>query len=249
MIKLQVRRKYLMLYENLTFLKKNDRPFFYTNFVSTIDGKVQVNGKNQSAYWPIGSETDFQTLLDLRAYSDLFIHGKNTALGFNHLGRIQSLEFKERRKKLGKKENLQYIVITNTPDDSLLEFLKDARGEKAYIVTTEEANISEALKQQVKLLRIGKGQVDLKKLSDWMFKEDFKNVLVEGGPTLLGSFMAEDLIDEVFLTIAPKIFGNIGHQTLSLIEGVLFAPDKIKKWELLSVKQVVNELFLRYRLS
>lgn len=233
-----------MLYENLTFPKKNNRPFFYTNFVSTVDGKTQINLPN---YWPIGSETDFQTFLDLRAYSDIFIHGKNTALGTNHLARIQSASFRERRKKLGKNRELKYMVVANNPEDNLLEFLHETDGEKAYLVTSEESKISDELKAQVNLLRMGKNQVDLKQLSNFLYENGFKDVLVEGGATLLGSFMREDLIDEIFLTLAPKIFGNIDHRTLTLIEGYLFPPDKIKKLELISVKQVESELFLRYR--
>jgi len=38
-----------MLYPNLKFPKFSDRPFFYTNFVQTIDGKV---GVKEEGYWP-----------------------------------------------------------------------------------------------------------------------------------------------------------------------------------------------------
>lgn len=193
-----------MLYPNLRFPKKANRPFFYTNFVSTVDGKIQVL-KNTKDYWPIGSKTDYQTLLKLRSYADCLIHGKNTAKEFGGIT-LQSLNkptFKNIRRKIGKDPILPYYVV-------------EKRG-------------------------------DLQKLAGDFYKKGYKNVLVEGGPHLLGSFLKENLIDEIFLTIAPKIFGNTESSTLTLVEGVLFPKKSIKKLSLLSVKKVGNELFLRYK--
>lgn len=237
-----------MIYPNLKFPEIKDRPFFFTNFVSTIDGKVQIL-ENGSKYWPIGSEIDFQTLLDLRASSDIFIHGKNTALGFNHLLRINSEEFIKRREKIGKQKALEYMVITSNPDDSLLEFLKNDFGVKAYIVTTRKAKISKELESCVRVVRFGEEKVDLKLLSQFLHSKGFVNVLMEGGPTLLGEFLKENLIDEVFLTVAPKIFGNEKAKSLTLVEGYLFPPEQIKNLKLISVIQNNNELFLRYSIS
>ena len=70
-----------MFYRNLKFPKIKNRPFFYTNFVQTVDGKVQVL-KNTKDYWPIGSKLDHEALLELRAYSDCLIHGSNLAKEF-----------------------------------------------------------------------------------------------------------------------------------------------------------------------
>lgn len=75
--------------------------------------------------------------------------------------------------------------------------------------------------------------------------EGYKHILVEGGPTLLGSFLKEGLIDEIFLTIAPKIFGSKPGSTKTLIEGILLPSNKFKL-KLISVKKIKDELFLRY---
>lgn len=179
-----------MFYQNLNFPKLKSRPFFFTNFVATLDGKVAVKKPN---YWPIGSKIDHQILLELRSWADCLLHGKNLAR-----------EFGEVTKKSLKRyhPHLPYIVVTshNLPD--LVSMLQ----EKGY-----------------------------------------KRVLVEGGPTLLTSFLKEDLIDEIFLTISPKIFGSEKDITLTLVEGYLFPPNQIKKFKLISVKKMGDEVFLRYR--
>lgn len=159
----------------------------------------------RQGYWPIGSKLDHQVLLELRAYADCLIHGKNLFNEFGHITK-QSLredKFKSLRKKLGKNPNLPYIV----------------------------------------------GSHDLKGLSKDLYKKGYKNILVEGGPTLLGSFLKEDLIDGIFLTIAPKVYGTEDGITKTLVEGILFSPRKIKTLKLVSMKKINDEVFLRYALK
>ena len=189
-----------MLYPNLKFSKSlKNRPFFYTNFVSTIDGKVSVA---EDGYWPIGSKKDYETLIELRAYADCLIHGKNLYKEFGEITKssLSKESFKKLRIKLGKNPELPYVIAER----------------------------------------------NLKKLISELSKQGYKNILVEGGPTLLGSFFSEGLIDEVFLTISPKIYGSKPFSTKTLIEGILLPPNKFKL-KLISVKEIKSELFLRYR--
>ena len=116
------------------------------------------------------------------------------------------------------------------------------------LVTTEEAVVSKELTDKVRLIRLGKDVVDVELLATFLHKEGFKNVLVEAGPTLLSTFLEHDLIDEIFLTLAPKIFGNSNNATYTMAEGYLFPPNNIKQCRLLSVKQVGDEVFLRYNI-
>lgn len=220
-----------MFYPNLKFPKLKNRPFFYTNFVSSVDGKVQVI-KNPKTYWPLGSEFDHQVLTELRSYADVLIHGKNTALSFS--------TFKNFNKKL------KYMVISNSPDEKLLENLHNKKV-KVYLVTNERAKISQKYLNLINILKLGKDRVDLKLLVNHFNKEGLKNILLEGGPSLMGSFFKENLVDEIFLTIAPKIIGNESNSTLTMVEGFMFKPDKVKKLKLISSKVAGDEIFLRYQ--
>lgn len=204
-----------MVYANLKFPKILRRPFFYTNFVQTLDGKVSVLKKG---YWPIGSLKDHEVLLELRAYADCLIHGSNLAFEFGEatLESLEKSEFKALRIRLGKNENLPYFVVTS----------------KAQKFKTLKANIVSN---------------NIKSLTNLLYQKGFKHVLVEGGPTLFTSFLKEGLMDEIFITIAPKIFGAAKNATKTLVEGILLPPEKIKNLKLLSVKKLNSEVFLRYR--
>lgn len=193
-----------MVYPNLKFPKISHRPFFYTNFVATLDGKVGVKKKG---YWPIGSSTDHRVLLELRSRADCLVHGGNLTRQFGEITLRSLTKYHP---------GLPYWVITNQP-----ESLKNL-----------SANIVSG---------------DLQKIVSMLKRKGYKQVLIEGGPTLLASFLREDLLDEIFLTISPKIFGNDNKSTLTLVEGYLFPPAKVKKFKLISVKKLGDEVFLRYR--
>src|SRR5262249_49685016 len=74
-------------------------------------------------------------------------------------------------------------------------------------------------------------------------------LLHEGGPTLFAAFLRDDLIDELFLTIAPQIVGGGASRERPNFSGLLsFGPQKAIWTTLLSVKSAdTGHLFLRYR--
>lgn len=256
----------MKIYKNLIFPTLITRPYFYANFVTTVDGKVQVL-TNTKEYWPIGSELDYETLIDLRTYADALIHGKTTALGHPTIESINKPEFKRARKTHGKSEELPYVVISNHPGEEFLEKFRNV-SQKPILVTNGKSllpersrrrststhavrsvnNYIEELRSISDIVTLGENQVELPLLSEWLFKQGYKHVLVEGGPQLFGSFLEASLIDELFLTISPKIFGNEKEQTLTLVEGVLFKPSNTKKLTLISNKTVEDEIYLRYKL-
>jgi len=241
-----------MIYPVNLFAGIKKMPFFYSNFVQTIDGKVTVRNKDGRKYWPIGSQTDFETLLWLRAHADVLIHGKKTAIEFRTLQTLAKKCFREKRLKLGKKEDLIYMVLSNHPDDKLFKALANPpRGVKSCLVTRGLNVINTrgyiALNLGVEVLKLGESNVDLKKLSVYSRKNNLKKILIEGGPTLMASFLKENLIDEMFITISPKILGNMNNQSITMVENHLFPPLKTPRFKLISVKNIDSELYLRYR--
>lgn len=236
-----------MVYRDLSFPARRARPFFYTNFVQTVDGKVQVLTDGR-AYWPIGGATDYATLVGLRAHADTLVHGKHTGMWMRHLDRLGAPSFQDRRAAHGKTRDLLYIVISAHPDPDLAEFLGDPpRGVGTLLATTRSATVPQRLAQAVEVVRLGEDRVDLIAFSAYLHEGGYRHILVEGGPTLLAGFLAVALLDEIFVTIAPKIVGNRGGATLTMVEGHLFPPEEVKKLRLLSVSEVEDEVYLRYR--
>ncbi len=84
-------------------------------------------------------------------------------------------------------------------------------------------------------------QVDLRDLLGSLWEEGVRAVMCEGGPTLHASLQAEGLVDELFLTIAPKLSGGEGPR---IVEGPL---PEIVGLELVWLLEQDDELFARYR--
>lgn len=235
-----------MLYKGLRSSSEVNQPHFYSNFVATIDGKVQILTQTDE-YWPLGSKLDYETLIELRTYADVLIHGSATTLFHPTIHSLSKVEFHSARKKLGKAEIL-YITISNHPSDDLIPKLTSKHPLiKTMVITSENAPVSDMLASVTEIVRLGKNEVDLHLLPDFLQKRGKKHILVEGGPKLMGTFFKANLIDEIFLTIAPKIVGSDGYKTITMVEGFLFPPSKVPSFELISCKPVENEVYLRYR--
>jgi riboflavin biosynthesis pyrimidine reductase len=86
------------------------------------------------------------------------------------------------------------------------------------------------------------GPADLVELLRSLRQErGIKALLCEGGPTLHGSLQALGLVDELFLTTAPKLVGGVAPR---ILEGDLPA---IAELELAWLLEEDGELFARYR--
>ena len=64
---------------------------------------------------------------------------------------------------------------------------------------------------------------------------------------LFGQFLAAQAVDELFMTLSPQIAGRKGNATRpAMVQGVEFMPDSALWFQLLSVKQRNEHLYLRY---
>ena len=72
-----------------------------------------------------------------------------------------------------------------------------------------------------------------------------RTLMVEAGGDLLFQFLAADAIDELFVTLCPKVIGGRGAP--SLADGVGFGPAQIRNLTLLDSQVHDDELYLHYR--
>jgi riboflavin biosynthesis pyrimidine reductase len=85
------------------------------------------------------------------------------------------------------------------------------------------------------------GRVDLPALLSSLREEGVRALLCEGGPILHGALQELGLVDELFLTIAPKL---VGGEAPRILEGVL---PETAELELAWLLEQEGELFARYR--
>ena len=97
------------------------------------------------------------------------------------------------------------------------------------------------LEKRLIVVESGQGEwADLSDLLRSLHEEGVRAVICEGGPTLHGSLQAAGLVDELFLTIAPKLTGGGAPH---ILEGALA---DVAELELAWLLEHEGELFARY---
>lgn len=213
-----------------------ERPFVATNFAVTVDGRATIGGVSG----PIGSDTDTEMLARLRTRFDAVMIGAGTMRVERYGRAVASQDQRERRERLGLSHDPLMVIISgrlDLPWDAPL--FADGEG-RVLVFTASEADPP----QTATSLRIVRheGQVDLAAVLRHLRRErGVRALLCEGGPHLHGQLWAAGLVDELFLTISPKLAGGVAPR---IIEGDL---PGIVPLELAWLLEEDGELFARYR--
>jgi riboflavin biosynthesis pyrimidine reductase len=247
----------------LTFELPAERPLVIANFVSTIDGVVSYNLPGRSGGGEIGgfNQADHFIMGLLRAHADAVLTGAGSLNADS--GHVRTPGFvyppardfyAELRQRLGKaRPEPLTVVVSASGHVNLTEANFHAPGVETLIVTTDagaERLRADPNAQAVTYIRsLGTGPrlapEDMLRLLGKEF--GLRIVLNEGGPGILTSFMENDCVDELFLTLAPQLAGrDADHPRPSLIDQHAFLPETAPWASLLTLKQSSEHLFLRY---
>ena len=179
----------------------------------TMDGKIASKIGDPE----LSDEDDWKNVHKLRTEVDAIMVGKGTIIKDNPKLHIKYYEHKGYY-RIVLDSNLAIPLNSNV-------ITYKSNIYPTIICTTENVSLKKIKKYESKNIRIiksGKGKrVDLLKLMPLLFKEGIKTILLEGGGNLNWSFIKNDLIDEIRLTIAPLIVG--GKNAVSLVEGEGFS--------------------------
>jgi riboflavin-specific deaminase-like protein len=213
-----------------------ERPFLAVNFATTLDGRATIDGVSAK----IGSDTDTAMLAGLRTRFDAVLIGAGT-MRAERYGRLAGKpETRERRERAGL-EPEPLMVIVSGRLDLPWEAPLFAEGGRILIVTSSEAEPPQT-ETELEVFR-QQGRVDLAAaLAHLRAEHGVRAVLCEGGPHLHAELEAGGLVDELFLTIAPKLSGGDGPP--SLVEGELPA---VIDLQLAWLLEESGELYARYQ--
>jgi riboflavin biosynthesis pyrimidine reductase len=233
-----------------------DEPCVVANFVESLDGVVAVPGLPRS-HAVIGDESkaDSFVLALVRACSDAVVVGSGTLLaspkGTWRVDRAYppaAEALAELRARRGRPEQPLVVVVTTgaslDPAHAVLEA-------GALVLTTQEAatRLRASVPGAAEVVAVNAGDaVDLARALDVLGDRGCSVVLTEAGPSLFGSLVASQLVDELFLTVSPLLAGRGETARLGLVEGVELIPQLRVAGRLRSVRTHGSHLFLRYRL-
>ncbi|MGH6985248.1 MAG: RibD family protein [Caulobacteraceae bacterium] len=238
----------------------------FANFVSTLDGIVSYRIPGRAGGDEISgfSEEDRFVMGLLRSCADAVLVGSGTLKGDPGAVRTPEAIYPPmgeafahlRAAALGDAAAPINVVVTATGLIDPEEAVFHTPGVRAVILTTaggRERLLSahgERLAQVEVRVAEGEGAKVSPAAAVNALHDEFgvRRLLTEGGPTLLSSFLAEGLLDELFLTLSPRIAGREASEArLSLAEGALFSPEASPEFDLVGLKAAGSLLFTRYR--
>lgn len=203
------------------------RPRTFINMVATIDGKTVVSDR-QTGVMSLGSDNDYATLRQIE------LSAQAVCVGAGNLRAEKRMWFP--------KHLLRFVVTNsgNVPADR--RFFTDA-PDKAFVVTSQRGE--ENVPEDLQVIVAGQDRVEpaefLRKARE-RFKVD--RLLIEGGSELNAGFLRENLIDELFLTMAPKI--KLGRELPTYAGGEPLAGDVFMHFRLAACRTLGDEVYLRY---
>jgi riboflavin-specific deaminase-like protein len=213
-----------------------ERPYLVLNMVSSLDGKATIDWRTRG----LSTELDRQLFHHLRTQADAVMVGAGT-VRIERYGRMaKSDELRDKREREGlSRDPLAVIVSARLDLPADLPLLNEPE-QRVVIATGSDATL-EGVGDQVEYARVGD---DLPLLMARLREEHgVRSVLCEGGPTLNSHLLAAGLVDELFLTLNPKLAG--GAAALTIVAGrELVEPAEL---ELISVAEGGGDLFTRWR--
>ena len=226
------------------------------NFVASVDGVVALGSEYRESGSAISGRnpSDRFVMGLLRASADAVLIGAGTLRATpGHTWTAEAIypaaatAFRDLRRRLGRTDQPRLVVVTARGD---IDVNHHGLRNGALILTTDEgaARLRGRLGAHVALRSLGGcAQVRMQAVVDAVRSEGYEVILTEGGPTLIGQLLAADLLDELFLTVSPTVFGRSpAAPREGLVEGVAFGPNEAVRLDLRGVRRQGAYLFLRY---
>jgi riboflavin biosynthesis pyrimidine reductase len=206
---------------NLNELAHPDRPYVIANMVASADGRTTVEGRSA----PLSDPADRILFHALRSQVDAVLAGTGTLRTERYRRLIRQPERREDRKTRGLEPDPLAVVLSRSGDlPADIEMLTDPEQPRA-IFTGDDAEPTSAFHR----LREEHG---------------VRSLLCEGGAVLLGALLRANLVDELFLCLAPMLVGGEGQVTVA--GPALHPPVTLQLEHLLEHEDV---LFMRYRIG
>lgn len=221
-------------------------PFLLINMAMSADGKIASANRAVSTFT---SPRDHDHLYELRATADAVMSGARTVDLHDYTLGPGAECFRKLRRQHGLAEyNLRVIASGSGSVNPRAEIFRH-RFSPILVLTSERAPAA-----KLKPLReiadavftAGRDEVDFRAALVWLRREwNVRRLLCEGGGELNDALFRAGLVDELHLTISPRLIGGRTAPTIAGGRGFAHLSDAFQL-RLVSTKRVGDELFCRF---
>jgi riboflavin-specific deaminase-like protein len=216
-------------------------PYTVANFVASADGRVSFQGRSRA----LSDPADRELFHGLRERVDAILVGTVTLRAERYGRMIRDPERRHRRAAAGLHPEPLACVISRSGDVPTGIPLFDDPGSRVVVFTSARVDTAN-LAAQVEVIHVDPGELTLTTMMRRLRSDfDVRALLCEGGPTLFGGLLQEDLVDELFLSLAPKLVG--GGSAPTIATGAPLAD--LRRLSLIWALEQAGALYLRYGLG
>ncbi|MFG2562778.1 pyrimidine reductase family protein [Streptomyces sp. NPDC048496] len=219
-----------------------DDPWLRANMVSTLDGAAQHDGRSQ----PISCDTDMRIFGTLRALADVVVVGAETVRMEGYRPARARDAFAARRAAAGQGPAPAIAVVSGSLDLDFSLPLFVSPLVPTLVVTGAAAppdRVEAARSVGAEVVIAGEGsRVDPTRVVRELADRGLRRQLAEGGPRLLGQFVAARVLDELCLTLSPMLTAGDAQR---ITGGPSVAVPE--RFTLASMLEEAGFLFTRYR--
>ena len=214
------------------------RPHITLSGAITLDGKLATRTGDSK----LSTKRDKIRVYKLRSKVNAIIIGKNTAKIDDPLLSIHNIKGKN---------PIRVILDSNGTLDTNSRIIKTCSKIPTIIAVSKKAkpkNLEKLKKFPITVLVCGNDKINIKNLLKILKQKKIKNVLLEGGGITNWTFVKENLVDDIIITVTPYLVG--GGTATTLVDGTGFS--KIvgsTRLKLKNVRKVKNEIILHYQLK
>jgi riboflavin biosynthesis pyrimidine reductase len=219
---------------------EKERVFVRCNMISTLDGAISLNGRSGM----LGGPADRMVFQCLRSLADVILVGAGTMRTEGYGPAVLNEDLRSQRKERGQTTVPPIAVVTRSGNlDWSSPFFTEAES-RPIVFTTTDSNpgARERAEQVAELVVAGDDRVDLEEAIAYLHGSGYRSVLLEGGPGLNADVVHAGLLDELCLTLSPRIVAGDGPR-------IFAGPELPDPLELDLVHLLEQDGFYFYRLA
>jgi 2,5-diamino-6-(ribosylamino)-4(3H)-pyrimidinone 5'-phosphate reductase len=226
-----------------------DRPYVLVNMVMSADGRTVVEGTERG----LGSPTDQRLMRELRSLADVVMNGAGTLRASGTSSRLGDAALEVLRRERGQPPVPLAATLTRSGVLPLERAFFTADDFDAVLYAA--AGTPEERLQAIAATGRRVFRMPSERPLEWMLRHmreelGARVLLLEGGPHTNGELFDLGLIDEFYLTLAPRIVGGMPTLPAVLSERPVTLAE-VTQMELVSAvpNLATGEVYLRYRTS
>lgn len=224
------------------------RPRVLLNFAASADGKIAPSPGSRDGYVTMSRHAeDHRRMRELRSQADAILIGAGNLRADDPDLALPAGE-QGRRRVAGAKQPMR-IVLTRRGEgiEAECKMFDHALGGRSFVVHGQglPPEKRERLARVTTLVEMGELGVDMGRMLTWLAREQGVGVLLcEGGGIIAAELFRARAVDQLFLTLVPRILGGTDAPTLA--QGPSLWPEAQVEATLGAVDRIGDELFLRY---